>query len=124
MSKDSDIVSASPPAWGAVWAAAIAGGVVAGIGILVRVALLRDVSPLEDSILRSLQEHGVSLVLRPGWTEPLVGLTEAAGFAALGAGIGLVGAALHWSALRAAGVTGVIVALAQTLCGLLPRVPL
>jgi hypothetical protein len=124
MSKDSDIVSASPPTWGAMWAAAIAGGVVAGIGLLVRLALLRDVSPLEDSILRSLQEHGVSLALRPGWTEPLVGLIEAAGFAALGAGIGWVAAVLHWSAMRAACVTVVIVALMQTLCGLLPRVPL
>jgi hypothetical protein len=123
MSKDSDIVSASPPTWGAVWAAAIAAGVVAGIGMMVRLALLRDVSPLEDSILRSLQEHGVSLVLRPGWTDPLVGLTEAAGFAALGAGIGLVGAALHWSAMRAACLTVAIVTLAQILCGLLPRVP-
>jgi hypothetical protein len=107
-----------------VWVSAIAGGVIAGIGILVRLALLHDVSPLEDAILRSLQERGVSLALQPNWTEPLVGWTEVTGFAALGALIGTGATLLHWSATRGACVTMAIGGLVQMLFGLLPRVPL
>jgi len=124
MSNDSDIVSASPQTWRAVWTAGIAGGMVAGIGIAVRLAILHDVSPLEDAILRWLVEHGVSLVLQPNWTELLVGLTEIAGFAALGVVIGVGAAVLHWSATRAVCLTVAIGGLAQMMFGFLPRVPL
>jgi len=107
-----------------VLSAGIAGGVVAGIGIIVRLAVLHVVSPLEDIILRSLLEHGVSLALSPIWTEPLVGLTEVAASACFGVMIGLVVAALHWSVMRSAYLTVAIAGAAQVVLGLLPRVPL
>jgi len=107
-----------------VLSAGIAGGVVAGIGIIVRLAVLHVVSPLEDIILRSLLEHGVSLALSPIWTEPLVGLTEVAASACFGVMIGLVAAALHWSVMRSAYLTVAIAGAAQVVLGLLPRVPL
>ena len=110
--------------WKAVWAAGVAGGVVAGLGLVARVAILHDVSPLEDATLRCLQERGVSLVLQPHWTEPLVGLTEIAAFAALGCVFGMATTALRGSATGAACLTAAIGVLIQVLVGLLPRVPL
>jgi hypothetical protein len=122
MREDSQPSLNVSPTWSAVWVAAIAGGVIAGIGILVRLALLHDVAPLEDAILRSLEQRGVSLVLQPNWTEPLVGLTEITGFGALGAVIGTGAALLHASTTQATCVTVAIVGLVQILFGLLPRV--